>query len=81
MSLAIPDELLKASRMSESELMHEIVLMLFQQEKLTLGKASRLLKLSPIEFQRLLASRNICVHYDVQDFRHDLKSLQKQGWR
>ena len=81
MSLALPDELLKASQMSESELMQEIVLMLFQQEKLTLGKASLLLKLSPIELQRLLASRKICVHYDVEDFRHDLKSLQKHGWR
>lgn len=67
--------------MSESELMQEIVLMLFQQEKLTLGKASRILSLSPIELQRLLASRNICLHYGVEDFRHDFKSLQKQGWR
>ena len=81
MSLVIPEELLKASRMSESELMQEIVLMLFQQEKLTLGKASRLLSLSPIALQRLLASRKICVHYDVEDFRYDLKSLQKQDWR
>lgn len=81
MSLVIPDDLLKASRMSESELMLEIVLMLFEQEKLTLGKASRLLRLSPLELQRLLASRKICIHYDVQDFRHDLKNLQKQGWR
>ena len=67
--------------MSESELMREIVLMLFQQEKLTLGKASRLLNLSSIELQRLLASRKICVHYDVEDFRYDLKSLQKQDWQ
>ncbi|MDJ0708072.1 MAG: UPF0175 family protein [Leptolyngbyaceae cyanobacterium MO_188.B28] len=81
MSLVIPEELLKASRMSESELMQEIVLMLFQQEKLTLGKASRLLSLSPIKLQRLLASRRICVHYDVEDFRYDLKSLQRQDWR
>jgi predicted HTH domain antitoxin len=40
MSLVIPDELLKAARMSEAELMQEIVLMLFGQEKLTLGRAS-----------------------------------------
>ena len=81
MSLVIPEDLLKASRMSESELMQEIVLMLFQQERLTLGRASRLLCLSPIELQRLLASRKICVHYDVEDFRYDLKSLQRQDWR
>jgi predicted HTH domain antitoxin len=81
MSLVIPDELLKAARMSEAELMQEIVLMLFQQEKLTLGRASRLLGITQIEFQRLLASRKICVHYDVEDFRQDIKSLQERGWR
>jgi predicted HTH domain antitoxin len=80
-SLVIPDELLKAARMSEAELMQEIVLMLFQQEKLTLGRASRLLGITQIEFQRLLASRKICVHYDVEDFRQDIKSLQERGWR
>jgi predicted HTH domain antitoxin len=81
MSLVIPDELLKAARMSEAELMQEIVLMLFGQEKLTLGRASRLLGITQIEFQRLLASRKICVHYDVEDFRQDIKSLQERGWR
>lgn len=43
MSLVIPDEIVKASGMSETELMQEIVLMLFQQKKISIGKASRLL--------------------------------------
>jgi predicted HTH domain antitoxin len=81
MSLVISDELLKAAKVSEDELMQEIVLLLFQQDKLTLGKASYLLGISQMEFQKLLASRKICLHYDVEEFREDIKSLQAREWR
>ncbi len=81
MSLLIADEILKASGLSESELLLEIVIMLFEKEKLTLGKASRLAGIDQIQFQRLLASRRIPVHYDVAEFREDIKSLKEQGWR
>jgi predicted HTH domain antitoxin len=81
MSLVISDELLKAAKVSEDELMQEIVLLLFQQDKLSLGKASHLLGISQMEFQKLLASRKICLHYDVEEFREDIKSLQAREWR
>jgi len=45
MSLVISDDLVKASGFSENELLLEIVLMLFQQDKISLGKASELLGL------------------------------------
>jgi predicted HTH domain antitoxin len=77
MSLVIADEILKASGLSESELLLEIVIMLFEKEKLTLGKASRLVGIDQIQFQRLLASRRIPVHYDVAEFREDIKSLKE----
>jgi len=38
MSVTIPDEIVKASRLSEAELIQEIVLMLFQQKKSALAK-------------------------------------------
>ena len=81
MSLVISDELLKAAKISEDELMQEIVLLLFQQDKLSLGKASHLLGMSQIEFHKLLANRKICLHYDVEEFREDIKSLRVRGWR
>jgi predicted HTH domain antitoxin len=81
MSLVVSEEILRASGLSEPELLLEIVVMLFQQEKLTLAKASRLVGMDQIQFQRLLASREIPIHYDVAEFREDLKSLQENGWR
>ena len=42
MSLIIPDEIIKSTRMTKQELTQEIAILLFQKEKLTLGQASKL---------------------------------------
>ncbi|MGL6340245.1 MAG: UPF0175 family protein [Waterburya sp.] len=55
------------------------VLMLFCQDKISLGKASELMEMHRLEFQKLLNERNICVHYDVTEFQEDLKTLQEKG--
>ncbi|MEQ8536592.1 MAG: UPF0175 family protein [Coleofasciculus sp. D1-CHI-01] len=77
MSLVISDDLVKASGFSENELLLEIVLMLFQQDKISLGKASELLGLHRMQFQKLISERGICVHYDIDEFQEDLKSLEE----
>jgi predicted HTH domain antitoxin len=77
MSLVISDEVLRASRLSASELKVEIAVMLFQKEKLSLGQASRLADLGYLEFQHVLASRGISIHYDVADFEQDLETLSQ----
>ncbi len=79
MSVMIPDEILQASGWSEEELLQEIVLMLFQQNKISIGKASNLLGMNLIQFQHLLASRDICIHYDVDDLRADVATLKRLG--
>ena len=79
MSLVIPDDILRAANMSASELRREIAVLLFQQDKLTLGQASDFAGISRLEFQRLLASRHIPVHYDAQDLTDDLDTLRRLG--
>ncbi|HEY9695247.1 MAG TPA: UPF0175 family protein [Oculatellaceae cyanobacterium] len=79
MSITIPDEVLASTRMTETEMKQEIAIMLFQKEKLTLAQASRLAGMNRIAFQHLLASRQISVHYDVEDFEQDIKNLREMG--
>ncbi|BAU11321.1 hypothetical protein LEP3755_18140 [Leptolyngbya sp. NIES-3755] len=43
MSVVILDRVLEASELTEEELLREIVLMLFQQKKISIGTASTLL--------------------------------------
>jgi predicted HTH domain antitoxin len=75
-TLDLPDAL----QISEADLRTELAISLFQQERITLGTASQLAGLHQIEFQQLIASRGICVHYDVEDLEQDLKSLREEGW-
>ena len=77
MSLVITDEILQSARMSATGLSQEIAILLFQKEKLTLGQASRLAGMSQLQFQHLLASRQIPLHYDVAEFEEDLKTLRE----
>lgn len=79
MSLVIPDDLLRAAKISATELQREIAVLLFQQEKLTLGQASVFAGMSQLEFQRLLGSRHIPMHYDDREFTDDLDTLHRLG--
>jgi predicted HTH domain antitoxin len=75
MSVVISDDLLHTIRMTETELLQELAVLLYQKEKLTLGQASELARMSQLQFQLLLASRQIPIHYDVAEFEADLKTL------
>ena len=79
MALAISDELLRTIQMSEKEMLVEISVMLFQQEKLTLGQASELTGMEQFRFQDLLSARGIGPHYGLDDFEEDLVTLKKLG--
>ncbi|MCS7266287.1 MAG: UPF0175 family protein [Armatimonadetes bacterium] len=77
MGLLISDEILQAAGISEEELAREIAVLLFQQGRLTLAKASKLARMSRLQFQHLLASRQIPVHYDVAELEEDLRTLRE----
>ena len=79
MSIVVSDEILTATRMTEAEMRQEIAVMLFEKEKLTLAQASRFALMHRTAFQHLLASRQIPVHYSVEDFEQDIKNLREMG--
>ena len=79
MSILIPDDLLQAAKMTEAELKLEIAILLYQQRKVSGGKARRFVGLNVLEFQHELAKRGATVNYDVEDFQVDLETLRKSG--
>jgi len=79
MNIVIPEDLIYTTRMTETELLQELAVVLYQKEKLSLGQASKLAKMTQLQFQGLLGSRQINVHYDVAEFAQDLKTLQELG--
>jgi predicted HTH domain antitoxin len=72
----ISDEVLQAAHMSEDELRRELAILLFQQERLTLAQAARLAGSDRLQFQHLIASRDLPIHYDIADFEDDLETLR-----
>jgi predicted HTH domain antitoxin len=77
MPVTISDELLTAAHLSEPELKWELAVALFQQERLTLAQASRVAEMSQLAFQALLADRCVAVHYGVEEFREDMRTLRQ----
>jgi predicted HTH domain antitoxin len=75
MIVEIPDQIIKQSGLSAEEILLKVALVLFQEEKLTLGQASRLAGLHQFEFQKELAKRGIPVHYGQEDFENDLRTV------
>src|SRR6266540_3200225 len=77
MPLTLPDELLQSTKLTEAELKAELALALFQQERLTLGQAAILAGLPQLDFQRLLASRRIPLHYGIEAMEQDLQRAKR----
>ncbi len=77
-SIEVPREVLHATRMTVEELRRELALYLFQQGKLSFGKARETAEMSAWDFQQLLGSRGIPVHYDLREYAEDL-TLEESG--
>jgi predicted HTH domain antitoxin len=79
MPITIPDEVLAAAHITEPELKQELAVTLFQRERLTLAQASRLAGPGQLAFQAILAEREIPIHYGVEEFHADLRTLRQMG--
>ena len=78
-SIEVPREILQVTRMTPEELRRELAIYLFQQGKLSFGKAREMVGMTVWAFQQLLAGREIPVHYDVAEYKEDIATLQKLG--
>ena len=79
MSVTFPNEILQQTHMTNEELAVEMAVHLFQIDKLSFGQAARMAAMNHLEFQKLLGSRKISLHYDVEELRKDVETLQKAG--
>ena len=76
-SIEIPKDVLLATRMTLAELRLELAITLFQQGKLSFGKAREMADMDAWTFQQLLGSRGISPHYDIPEYEEDLATLKE----
>ena len=72
-------EVLAAARLTPQELRVELAVHLFEQDKLSLGKARQLADMTIWQFMQLLGSRGIPIHYDSAEYEQDLATLKRLG--
>jgi predicted HTH domain antitoxin len=79
-TLDLPDSLGQTGTFNQGDWLREIAVALFQQERISLSRASKVAGMEIMDFQKLLANRGICVHYDLEDFTQDVQNLRDRGW-
>jgi len=78
-ALEIPREVLNSTHMTPDELRKELAIYLFQQRKLSFGKAREMAGMSVWDFQHTLGLRGVPVPYGVEDYEDDLATLKELG--
>lgn len=77
--LEIPSDVLYSARLTPQQAKVELAVHLFEQERLSFGKARQLAEMDVWQFMQLLGSRGIAVHYDVPEYQEDLETLKRLG--
>lgn len=75
MNITIPDDVVKASQVSEAEMRLELAVALYQAQKVTLGQAAKVAALPQASFLQELGRRHVAVNYGVDDLAADLKGM------
>jgi predicted HTH domain antitoxin len=75
-AIEFPRDVIQAARMTPDELRQELAIHLYQQGKLSFGKAREMAQMTAWAFQQLLGGRSIPVHYDIEEYEQDLAALQ-----
>ena len=72
----VPDLILQQAGVSPSEILLKLAILLFQEDRISLGQASKLADLHMVEFQKELAKRNISIHYGQEDYLNDKRIVE-----
>jgi predicted HTH domain antitoxin len=78
-SIEVPREIVHITHLTPEELRRELAVYLFQQGKLSFGKAREVAGMTAWAFQQLLGSRSIPVHYGLEEYEQDLVTLKELG--
>jgi predicted HTH domain antitoxin len=68
-------ELSELTHLSEAELRQALALALYEERKLSLGRAARLADLSQWDFLSLLAQKGVTIDYSLDDLKDDIKTI------
>ncbi|MFK7934868.1 MAG: UPF0175 family protein [Saprospiraceae bacterium] len=77
MIIEISDKLMSRAKLSQGDILLQVAIALFKEEKVTLAQASEIAELHQIQFQQELAKRKIPIHYGEEELKNDLETIKK----
>jgi predicted HTH domain antitoxin len=81
MTITIPDEAVSDLDLSPERVRLELAVALFADNKATLARAARIAGLPYLKFQLELGQRQIPMHYGIEDWEADLRTLREMDDR
>lgn len=75
MTILITDQNITGPNYPAEKLLVDFACFLYDQRRVSIGKASKLAKLNRLEFQKALADRGLYMNYDEEELEVDLKNL------
>ena len=79
MNLAIPAEVIAGTGLTPKEFRIEIAVHLYEIGRMTLEQASKLAEVDQLQFQAILAEREIPLHYGAEALEEDIQTLKRLG--
>jgi predicted HTH domain antitoxin len=76
MTITIPDGALLAAKLSPNDLLIDFAVYLYEKKIVSIGQAKKIANIDLITFQKELAKKNICIHYEISDLEKDLENLK-----
>ncbi len=76
-NLEIPQDILDSARLTVDQVLVELAVHLYEQGRLSIGKAHELADMSLWEFRQLLGFRRIPPHFTAEDLEQDLETLRQ----
>lgn len=75
--ITIDKKIMEWANISESQLLEDIAMMLYQKKKLTFGQAAEMAHMNYAEFQFLLGRNKIPINYGASELLEDYETIKK----
>lgn len=75
MVIQIHDEALRGLELTEAQALLDLAVGLFTEQRVTMGRAAEIARITQMDFQKEPGRRGISVSYDVDDLNADLRTL------
>ena len=72
----IPANTLQELHLDPNDLRIDLAVFLYDQGKISMGRARKLAELTQIDFQKAMMQRGVHIKYDVSDLEKDIATIQ-----